>query len=140
LKVIVDTSVWSLALRRHEGSESAETRTLRGLVLDHKVQMLEPIRQEILSGVRSGAHFRKLRDRLASFPDLPLTTEDYVKAAEFFNACRSKGIQGSNTDFLLCSVSSRVAMPIFTTDKDFSVFAGYLPIRLFSPGDSGGNG
>ncbi|OGD36331.1 MAG: twitching motility protein PilT [Candidatus Aminicenantes bacterium RBG_19FT_COMBO_58_17] len=135
MKVIVDTSVWSLALRRHAGGESAETRILRGLVLDRKVQMLGPIRQEILSGVRSTAYFRELRDRLASFPDLSLTTEDYVKAAEFFNACRSKGIQGSNTDFLLCSVSARTAMPIFTTDKDFSVYAGHLPIRLFSQGD-----
>jgi predicted nucleic acid-binding protein len=124
-----------LALRRRAGGEAAETRILRGLILDRKVQMLGPIRQEILSGVQSAAHFRKLRDRLASFPDLPLTTEDYIKAAEFFNACRSKGIQGSNTDFLLCSVSARTAMPIFTTDKDFSVFAGYLPIHLFYPGD-----
>jgi predicted nucleic acid-binding protein len=140
VKVIVDTSVWSLALRRHAGEESTETRILRRLVLDRRVQMLGSIRQEILCGVRSAAHFRELRDRLASFPDLPLTTEDYVKAAEFFNACRSKGIQGSNTDFLLCSISSRTAMPIFTTDKDFSVFAGQLPIRLFSQGDSGGKG
>jgi len=132
VKVIVDTSVWSLALRRRAGGESGESRVLRDLILDRKVQMLGPIRQEILSGVRVAADFRKLRDRLASFPDLPLTTEDYVRAAEFFNACRSKGLQGSNTDFLLCSVSSRTAMPIFTTDKDFSVFAGHLPIRLFS--------
>jgi predicted nucleic acid-binding protein len=140
VKVIVDTSVWSSALRRHAGGESAETRILRDLVLDRKVQMLGPIRQEVLSGVRSAAHFRKLRDRLATFPDLPLNTDDYVRAAEFFNVSRSKGIQGSNTDFLLCSVSARTAMPIFTTDKDFSVFAGHLPIRLFSPGDSGVNG
>ena len=135
MKVIVDTSVWSLALRRRSGGESAESRILRALVLDRKVQMLGPIRQEILSGLRSAAHFRALRDRLASFPDLPLTTEDYVKAAEFFNACRSKGIQGSNTDFLLCSVSSRTEMPIFTTDKDFSVYAAHLPIRLYSKAD-----
>jgi predicted nucleic acid-binding protein len=131
VKIIVDTSIWSLALRRRRGGESAEARTLRSLVLDRKVQMLGPIRQEILSGVRSASDFRELRDRLASFPDLPLTTEDYVKAAEFFNACRSKGIQGSNTDFLLCSVSWRTTMPIFTKDKDFAAYAEHLPIHLF---------
>lgn len=131
MKVIVDTSVWSLALRRRRGGESAEARTLRNLVLDRKVQMLGPVRQEILSGVRSTSEFRELRERLASFPDLPLTTEDYVKAVEFFNACRSKGIQGSNTDFLLCSVSWRTTMPIFTTDGDFAAYAGHLPVHLF---------
>lgn len=107
---------------------------LRKLVSERRVQMLGPIRQEILSGVRHAADFHKLCARLASFPDLPLLTEDYVKAAEFFNACRSKGGQGSNTDFLLCAVSWRARMPIFTTDRDFTAYAEHLPISLFSPG------
>jgi predicted nucleic acid-binding protein len=133
MNVIVDTCVWSLALRRRRGGEASEARILRGLVLDGRVQMVGPVRQEILSGVSDAAHFRKLRDRLAAFPDLPLVSDDYVRAAEFFNACRSKGLQGSNTDFLLCSVSHRTAMPIFSTDKDFTAYAEHLPIALYFP-------
>jgi hypothetical protein len=140
MKVIVDTSIWSLALRRRRGGESPEVNMLKNLVTDRRVQMLGPIRQEILSGIRFPSDFRKLHERLASFPDLPLATGDYVKAAEFFNTCRSKGVQGSNTDFLLCAVSWRTRFPIFTTDKDFGVYAGHLPVLLFQPGGPGDPG
>jgi predicted nucleic acid-binding protein len=140
MKVIVDTSIWSLAFRRHRGGESPEVTVLKNLVTDRRVQMLGPVRQEILSGVRSPMDFRKIHERLASFPDLPLATEDYVKAAEFFNTCRSKGVQGSNTDFLLCAASWRTRFPIFTTDKDFEAYAGHLPVFLFLPGGPGDPG
>ena len=140
MKVIVDTSIWSLALRRRRGGKSPQATVLKNLVTDRRVQMPGPVRQGILSGVRSPSDFRKLHERLASFPDLSLATEDYVKAAEFFNTCRSNGVQGSNTDFLLCAVSWRTRFPIFTTDKDFEAYAGHLPVFLFLPSGPGNPG
>ena len=59
-------------------------------------------------------------------------TEDHVRAAGFFNQCRREGIQGSNTDFLICAAASRRQIPILTTDRDFDRFAEVLPIALFS--------
>ena len=53
MKVIVDTSVWSLALRRGKQSASAPAQELKNLIHDHRVQMIGPVRQEILSGIRS---------------------------------------------------------------------------------------
>ncbi|MEG4628580.1 hypothetical protein QUB56_02810 [Microcoleus sp. AR_TQ3_B6] len=71
-----------------------------------------------------------LREYLRAFPDLELTTEDYELAAEFFNTCRSNGVQGSNTDFLLCAVAHRRGYSIFTTDKDFENFRSHIPVVL----------
>jgi predicted nucleic acid-binding protein len=133
MKVIVDTSVWSLALRRGKQSSSRPVQELRNLVQDHRVQMLGPIRQEILSGIRNDTEFRKLQKNLESFPDLPILTEDYVTAARFFNLCRSKGVKGSNTDFLICSVAVRNKFSIYTTDRDFELFFKHLPIVLHKP-------
>jgi predicted nucleic acid-binding protein len=130
MKVLVDTSIWSMALRRGTGSASAEAEELRNLIRDHRVQMVGPIRQEILSGIRSESQFRKLQRYLTSFPDFPILTADYVTAARFFNLCRSKGIQGSNTDFLICAVAVRNKSHIYTTDKDFSSFSEHVPIVL----------
>ena len=130
MKVIVDTSVWSLALRRDKDDSPAPVQELRHIIHDHRVQMMGPIRQEILSGIRSKDQFKKLRKHLESFPDLPILTEDYVKAAKFFNHCRSKGIQGSNTDFLICAVAVRNKFSIYTTDKDFDLFSKYIQIVL----------
>jgi predicted nucleic acid-binding protein len=130
MKVIVDTSVWSPALRRDKQEPSAPVQELRHLIHDHRVQMIGPIRQEILSGIRSESQFKKLRKHLESFPDLPILTEDYVAAAKYFNRCRSKGIQGSNTDFLICAAAVRNKFSIYTTDKDFQLFSKHLPILL----------
>ncbi len=69
--------------------------------------MLGAIRQEILSGIRAAEQFKKLRDSLRAFPDEPLQQDDYEEAASCFNRCRGKGVQGSNTDFLLCAVALR---------------------------------
>ena len=130
MKVLVDTSVWSLALRRGGDSKAKAVQELRSLIADKRVQMIGAIRQEILSGIRDEAQFKELETRLSAFPDLQVTDEDYVAAARFFNVCRAKGIQGSNTDFLICAVAVRHRLAIFTTDKDFTLYAKHLPIAM----------
>ena len=133
MKILVDTSVWSLALRRRSAVQDPAVVELRALIKELRVQMIGPVRQEILSGIGSKSQFLELRETLRAFPDLELTVGDYELAAEFFNAGRKRGVQGSNTDFLICAVSNRHEMPIFTTDKDFVLFRKHLPIRLHTP-------
>ena len=83
-----------------------------------------------MSGIRDAASFLRLRDHLRPFADEPIATLDYERAAEHFNTCRARGVQGSNTDFLICAVAERLAAPILTTDADFARFAAILPITL----------
>ena len=132
--IIVDTCVWSLALRRNIiQTSSLVVIEFEQLIRSYKVQLLGPVRQEILSGIRSKMQFGKLKKQLSEFPDLPLITEDHENAAEYFNFCRAKGIQGSNTDYLLCAVAKRCGFAIYTTDKDFLLFSKHLPIKLHKP-------
>lgn len=130
MRVLIDTSIWSLALRRTEYVQNPEVLELRRLITAHLVEIIGPVRQEVLSGVRDQPQFDRLDTHLAAFPDLPLLTEDYVTAAKFFNLCRSRGIQGSNTDFLICAVAVRHDFAVFTTDGDFPLFAKCLPVVL----------
>jgi predicted nucleic acid-binding protein len=133
VKVLVDTSVWSLALRRARRPRTAVVEELEALIDEGRVAIVGPIRQELLSGVRDEVVFARLRDHLGAFPDEPLDTSDFERAAEHFNACRGRGIQGSNTDFLLCAVAERHGWPILTTDNDFRRFSTAIPIVLHSP-------
>ena len=130
MRVLVDTSIWSLALRRRKYAQNPEAEELGRLIAAHVVEIIGPIRQEILSGVRDKAQFGRLKTHLEAFADLPLTAEDYVTAAKFYNLCRAKGIQGSNTDFLICAVAVRHDLSVFTADGDFPRFAKHLPIVL----------
>lgn len=135
MSVIVDTSVWSLALRLRTPPEPLSAVTLlQNLITDDRVILLGAIRQEILSGIRTSEQFMRLRDYLRAFPDLELVTADYELAAEFFNTCRSNGIQGSNTDFLICAVAQRQNYSILTIDNDFQSFQAYIPVLLLTVG------
>ena len=133
MNVIVDTSVWSLALRRRRSPLAVEALELGELIREGRAEVLGAIRQELLSGVPDRRQYETLRDYMRAFPDVPLSGEDHEEAAAFFNRCRAKGVQGSNTDFLICAAAARRKLGILTTDADFMHFAKVLPIRLHAP-------
>jgi len=95
------------------------------------VQILGPIRQELLSGARPDERFEQLKEYLRYFPNLPLDEEDDTRAAEYYNTCRNSGIQGTATDLLICAVAVRHKMSVFALDKDFTNYATVLPLRLY---------
>jgi predicted nucleic acid-binding protein len=130
MKILVDTSIWSLALRREKSGIIVEK--LSELILASMVVMIGPVRQEVLSGISDEKTFSNLKLKLEYFDDLPITTSDYEAAARFNNVCRSHGVQGSHTDFLICAVAVNRNLLIFTADQDFNQYAKYVPIRLFS--------
>jgi predicted nucleic acid-binding protein len=141
MRVLVETSVWSLALRRNKTSakttaasskEQAAVAQLTDLIQDGRACMLGAIRQELLSGIKLAAQFKVLQKSLRAFEDIALTQADHELAAEFFNLCRSNGVQGSNTDFLICAAACRRELPILTTDLDFLLYQKHVPMQLFS--------
>ncbi|MGR3179583.1 MAG: type II toxin-antitoxin system VapC family toxin [Candidatus Anammoxibacter sp.] len=129
MKALVDTCIWSQVLC-HKSPNTELTRKLKDLITDGRVVIIGLIRQELLSGISSVKQFNQLKGLLSSFEDIPLKTEHFEKAAEFSNICRSKGIQGSTIDFLICAVASLENLIIFTTDKDFDNYKRFLSIRL----------
>jgi predicted nucleic acid-binding protein len=108
MMVLVDTSVWSLALRRKQADLSpAEEKlkiSLQELVQDGRAQIVSPVRQELLWGIRVDETFRKVREMLRAFDEPQLGVEDYEEAARMNNVCRTRGIAGSPVDFLICAV------------------------------------
>jgi predicted nucleic acid-binding protein len=135
--VIVDTPVWSLVLRRRPGhlnaSEEKLTNALTELIQGGRVEMLGPIRQELLSGIRETAQFEKIRRYLRAFQEPSLDVADYEEGARMSNQCRARGIPGSAVDFLICAAAHRHQWAIFTTDLDFQRYASVLPLRLYTP-------
>ena len=126
----MDTDVWSEALRKTTGPPSPEVLAFRELLLEGRVTVIGPIRQEVLSGLRDSKRFVQFREVLRDFLDAPLETALYELAAEFVNSCRAKGIQGSHTDFLICACSVVWQMPVLTKDQDYRNFLPLVPVRL----------
>jgi predicted nucleic acid-binding protein len=134
--VLVDTPIWSLALRRKgtdlSPREQRLTDALRELIQDGRAQLVGPVRQELLSGLREEATFKKLRDQLRAFEQVSMEVADYEEAAHLNNQCRARGIAGSAIDFLVCAAALRRNWEIFTTDRDFLRYATVLPLTVFN--------
>jgi predicted nucleic acid-binding protein len=132
MKVLVDTSVWSLALRKKEYSEEDKKVIIKltKMIRQLNLVMIGPIRQEILSGIKNKDIFEELKTKIGIFEDLEIMTRDYELAAEYFNECRNHGIQGSHVDYLICAVAVNNKLKIFTLDKDFVQYQKYIPINI----------
>ncbi len=132
--VLIDTTIWSLALRRRPQSLNDQERLLveewARLVRSGEAVLIGPIRQEILSGIRNENSFTAIQQSLGDFRYLEIVPSDYDRAAQFFNLCRARGISGTAVDLLICAVAHRSDVPIFTTDADFQHYAPHVKIRL----------
>jgi predicted nucleic acid-binding protein len=122
VKLLVDTRVWSLSLRRRKGTaglSEQEQRLVAALseaIRDGRIAMVGPVRQELLSGISGTAQFEKLRGTLESFPDEPITTAIYVEAARLDNLCRTQGVECGEVDMLLCAAAQHYGWTILTSD------------------------
>ncbi len=132
MKVLVDTCIWSHALRSKKPEFEAQVKSLETLIADQRVLIIGAIRQEVLSGYSDMTKFETLKAKLNYFENTPLLDDDYITAARFYNLCRQKGIQGSHIDLLICAVAVRLNISIFTSDNDFGFYQQHLPIKLYS--------
>lgn len=130
MRVLVDSCVWSLVLRRGTEASGPVRLEMERLIREGSVELIGPIRQEVLSGVRSESQFATLKDGLKLFPEIAIQPGDYEEAARLYNLCRSRGIQGSGTDLLICAVAMREEVPVFTVDQDFVAYASVFPLPI----------
>ena len=134
MRLLVDTSVWSLAFRKKELTDSDKEiiKRLTKAIRDLEIEIIGPIRQEILSGIKEKNQFEELKSKISIFKDLETKTTDYELAAEYYNSCRIHGIQGSHIDYLICAVAVNNNLRIFTLDNDFIYYKKHLPIKIES--------
>lgn len=131
MNIIVDTSVWSLVLRRKQVNElhPAVKRFRHCIESGDGVFLLGTILQELLDGV-TPKNFDRLIELLKPFPLVPLERKNYFLASTLRNTCRAKGIQATPVDFLITAASLETGYPLLTTDKDFSYIARHCDLTL----------
>ncbi len=133
MKYIVDTSIWSLALRRNTKQKSPAVEKLQKLLEGgFPIFMLGTIYQEILQGIRHEDQFRRIRDNLRILPMIDVSKDDHEEAARLFNGCRSHGIQASTIDCLIAAAAIRNDCTLLTTDNDFGQIARHASLKLLT--------
>ena len=130
-KFIIDTSVWSEALRRKKNTvNSSETVVRKIIENDDEIVILGIILQEILTGISNEKLFSEIKDILDDFVYLEITKNDYIYASELSNKCRSKGIIAGSIDFLIASTAIRNELLLVTFDKDFINISKHTDLRI----------
>ena len=132
MTLLVDTSVWSLALRRDSPQRGPEvTALVRALERGDPIVTTGLVLQELLQGF-SGPKSRELiLEQFSALPLLAPDREDHVAAAELRNTCRRSGLQIGTIDALIAQFSVRYSLTLLTTDQDFVGAARLVPIRLW---------
>ncbi len=131
MNVLVDTSVWSLVLRRNSPQDDPKAQQLRELIEQgHSIHILGTILQEILEGIRNPADFDRIKTHLQALPMIYPTAEDYVAAAELWSLCMSRGVQLGTVYAQIATVCIRRDMALLTSDQDFVHAAGVCPLKL----------
>ena len=130
MSVLVDTSVWSLALRREKPTTNREVEALQAAIERGDACLLGVILQEVLQGFPSLDRTRRLVEYLTPFPILALHRGDYVYAAEIRNKCRAKGVTLSTVDAQIAAAAINHRCALLTVDPDFEGISRHFPLRL----------
>jgi predicted nucleic acid-binding protein len=133
VSLFVDTSVWSLALRRDAPADVAQVARLREALLSQEpVYTTGIVLQELLQGFRGPKARQSILERFAELPMVAPDRDDHVRAADVRNECRRRGVQLGTIDALLVQLCLRHELVMLATDDGFRHAARHVPLRVWS--------
>ncbi len=133
MTLFVDTSVWSLALRRDAPGPSSEVEALKkALEGGEAVVTTGLVLQELLQGFSGPRARKQIIERFAALPLLSPDRQDHVEAAELRNLCRRAGVQVGTIDAILAQLCIRHRLTLLSADKDFLGVAAHTPLRIWT--------
>ena len=134
MTLLVDTSVWSLALRRDASASEPEVQLLKDALMGADLVVTTGlVLQELLQGFSGPKSRASIIERFSALPLLQPDREDHVAAAELRNACRRAGVQVGTIDALLAQLCIRHDLTLLSTDNDFKLAAPHCALRVWTP-------
>jgi predicted nucleic acid-binding protein len=129
--LLVDTSVWSLALRRDHPRRDRHVRRFHDALTDGEVVLTGVVLQELLQGLVDGSAKERLVAELVKLSLLVPSRDDHLMAAELFTTCRRKGVQLGTVDALLAALCIRRDLVLLSTDRDFTHAARHIGLTIW---------
>ena len=133
MTLLVDTSVWSLALRRDAPAGAPEVGALvRALESGEAIFTTGLILQELLQGFSGPKARSQILDRFSALPLIVPDRDDHIAAADLTNRCRRAGIEIGTIDALLAQLCMRHDLAMLSTDNDFKRIAARSALKVWS--------
>jgi len=131
IRFLIDTSVWSEALRRKEKKlNSSETLVKRIIENNEEIVIIGIILQEILRGITNETLFSEIKNILNDFSFIDISREDYIFAAELRNKCKQQGITAGSFDFLIASVAINNNLTLVTYNNNFINISRHTRLKI----------
>jgi predicted nucleic acid-binding protein len=134
LSIFVDTSVWSLALRRDAPPDVPEINELKRSLDSGNIYCTGLVLQELLQGFSKPKAHKQIISHFSALPLLVPDRDDHIHAAQLRNRCRRKGVQAGTIDALLAALCVRHDLTMLTADKDFHHFAKVVSLSVWGQG------
>jgi predicted nucleic acid-binding protein len=132
VSLFVDTSVWSLALRRDAPAGRAEVGMLvRAVERGETLVTTGLVLQELLQGFSGPKSRSQIVERFSALPLIVPDRDDHIQAAELRNHCRRKGVQIGTIDALLAQLCIRHDLTMLAADQDFTHVAEHSSLKLW---------
>jgi predicted nucleic acid-binding protein len=132
LSLFVDTSVWSLALRRDTPPDIAELKELRRALVAGSVISTGLVLQELLQGFSKPKAHQQIIERFRPIPLIVPNRDDHIDAADLRIRCRRRGVQAGTIDALLAQLCIRHELTMLTTDRDFQYIGRIVPLTIWT--------
>ncbi len=131
MNIFVDTSVWSLALRRDSPPDVPEVRRLREALDADAIHTTGLVLQELLQGCRGPRAHAQIVERFTAIAMIAPTRSDHIEAAHLRNACRRRGVRVGTIDALLAQLCIAHDLVMLSSDRDFALLADSTALRLW---------
>ena len=134
MTLLVDTSVWSLALRRDVASRAPELLYLQTALAGHDLVVTTGlVLQELLQGFSGAKDQARIIETFSAFKHVSPELNDHLQAAMLRNTCRRAGVQLGTIDALIAQLCIRYRLVLLTTDKDFTHASAYCKLQVWEP-------
>ena len=134
MTLLVDTSVWSLALRRDTRTQEPEVQALVDALNGSDVVVTTGlVLQELLQGFSGPKAASAIVERFSALALVQPGRDDHIAAAEIRNTCRRSGVQLGTVDALIAQLCIGNDLTLLTTDQDFSHAAKHCKLKVWSP-------
>ena len=131
MNILVDTSVWSLALRRDSPADCQEVFRLKtALQGGESVFTTGLILQELLQGFNGPKARRRIIETFAALPLIIPERKDHIDAADLRVKLRQRGVQAGTMDVLLAQLCLRHGLSLLSVDKDFLQMRKHVPLSI----------
>ena len=137
MSLLVDTSVWSLALRRDGEGQTPEVVALRNALLGtDQVFTTGLVLQELLQGFAGPKARDSIIERFTALASIEPDRQDHIEAAGIRNTCRRHGVQIGTIDALLVQLCRRHDLKLLSADNDFQSAALHVEFSRWGPSES----